>query len=263
MIVKKTSLLILCVVAAVFAIGCASPPKSGAPSDPNDSQVADDSDSEDPWEGFNRSMFWFNEKADIYVLRPVAVGWDWVMPDIVQTGFKNIYANFRFPIHFANNLFQAKPMEATRHLGRFLLNSTMGLGGMLDPASAIGLEARNEDFGQTLGYWGVPTGPYLVLPFLGPGSPRHTVGRVADTASQPVSYFVPFWASITIATPNVINTRARYIEEIDENRKTALDFYTFQRNAYMSYRENLVNNSQEDEATDTGGLDLYYYDEDE
>lgn len=260
---KKASIRIFCVVVAAFAVGCASTPDPGAPNDPSASQVADDSDSEDPWEGFNRSMFWFNEKADIYALRPVAVGWDWLMPQIVQTGFKNIFANIRFPVHFANNLFQAKPMEATRHLGRFLLNSTMGLGGMLDPATAIGLDARNEDFAQTLGYWGVPAGPYLVLPFIGPGSPRHTVGRAADTFSQPISYFVPFYIWAGVGATNVINTRARFIEEIDENRRTALDFYVFQRNAYMSYRENQVGDSEEDEETETGGIDLYYYEDDE
>lgn len=234
------------VLTMMFAVGCASSPNR---------------DPEDPWEGFNRSMFWFNEKADIYVLRPVAVGWDWMMPDLVQTGLRNMYANYGMPVSFLNNLLQAKPLEATRHLGRFLLNTTLGVGGLLTPADSLDLDPRQEDFGQTLGYWGVPPGPYLVLPFIGPGSPRHTAGRAADSASQPVNYFVPWYVTAGIAAPNVINTRARFIEEIDENRRSAVDFYVFQRNAYTSYRKNLVEDAEEDEETDKSGVDLYYYED--
>ncbi|MFQ5418206.1 MAG: VacJ family lipoprotein, partial [Myxococcota bacterium] len=245
------------VVLAVIAMGCASTAGPPEPPEPVDADSV-----WDPWEGFNRGMFWFNEKADIYVLRPAAVGWDFVLPDIVQTALTDIYANARFPIVFLNDLLQGKWVQASQDLGRFALNTTLGLGGSLDPAKEAGWEAHNEDFGQTLGYWGVPPGPYLVIPFLGPSNARDTLGRAADSATLVYPYFVVWYINAAITAPNVLNTRAQFIEEIDDDRRTALDFYAFQRNAYMDYRKNLVNDSEEDEE-ETGGEALYFFDEDE
>jgi phospholipid-binding lipoprotein MlaA len=243
----------------MLAVG-AAPPLAFA-EDASDPDVEfSDSGPNDPWQGFNRKIFWFNEKLDIYFLRPVAVGWDFVLPDLVQTSLRNIFSNVRFPVIFVNDLLQAKPIEATKDLGRFVLNTTVGVGGIWDPAKMIGLVGNNEDFGQTLGYWGVPPGPYLVLPFLGPSSPRDAVGLAADSAAQPYPYFIAWYISAAITATNVVNTRARYIEEIDENRRTALDFYAFQRNAYVSYRENLVNDREEDEEeSPTDGI--YYFED--
>jgi phospholipid-binding lipoprotein MlaA len=215
----------------------------------------------DPWEGFNRKIFWFNDKLDIYLLRPVAVGWDFVLPDLVQTGIRNVFQNARFPIIFLNDLLQAKPVEAGQDLGRFVVNTTVGIGGLWDPAKRIGLTGNNEDFGQTLGYWGVPPGPFLVLPILGASNPRDTVGLVADSATMVHPYFLVWYISAAITTTNLINTRARYIEEIDENRASALDFYAFQRNAYMALRENLVNDYQP--SADPQDDDLYYFEDEE
>ena len=215
----------------------------------------------DPWEGFNRKIFWFNEKVDIWVLRPVAVGWDFVLPEIVQTGIRNIFANVRFPVIFVNDLLQAKPLQAGEDLGRFLVNTTVGVGGIWDPARRIGLPGNNEDFGQTLGYWGVPTGPYLVLPLLGPSNPRDTVGLTVDSFTTAYPYYVAWYVTTAITAARVINTRARYIEEIDENRATALDFYALQRNAYTAFRENLVNDFQPSTEPETD--DLYYFEDEE
>jgi phospholipid-binding lipoprotein MlaA len=215
----------------------------------------------DPWEGFNRKIFWFNDKLDIYLLRPVAVGWDFVLPDLVQTGIRNVFQNARFPIIFLNDLLQAKPVEAGQDLGRFVVHTTVGIGGLWDPAKRIGLTGNNEDFGQTLGYWGVPPGPFLVLPILGASNPRDTVGLVADSATMVHPYFLVWYISAAITTTNLINTRARYIEEIDENRASALDFYAFQRNAYMALRENLVNDYQP--SADPQDDDLYYFEDEE
>jgi phospholipid-binding lipoprotein MlaA len=215
----------------------------------------------DPWEGFNRKIFWFNDKLDLYLLRPVAVGWDFVLPDLVQTGIRNVFQNARFPIIFLNDLLQAKPVEAGQDLGRFVVNTTVGIGGLWDPAKRIGLTGNNEDFGQTLGYWGVPPGPFLVLPILGASNPRDTVGLAADAATMVHPYFLVWYISAAITTTNLINTRARYIEEIDENRASALDFYAFQRNAYMALRENLVNDYQP--SADPQDDDLYYFEDEE
>jgi len=257
---RSKGLRFLAVLVVVSSIGCASNRKQTPADTGQGAPIASERDPGDPWEGFNRKMFWFNEKLDIHLLRPVAVGWDFVMPDMVQTGIRNVFTNVRFPITFANDLFQAKPFEASKELGRFVLNATLGLGGLLDPATAIGLETNNEDFGQTLGYWGVPPGPYLVMPFLGPSNPRDLVGFAADSASQPYPYFLAWYVNLALGATNVVNTRAHYIEEIDENRRTALDFYSFQRNAYVDFRQNLVNDRAETADAETDGL---YYFEDE
>ena len=240
----------------VLAVAIAAP--AMADSHANDT---DDSAPNDPWEGFNRGIFAFNEKLDIWFLRPVAIGWDTVVPDPIETGLRNVFSNARFPVIFVNNLLQGKPKAAGEDLGRFFLNTWLGVGGLFDPAKEIGLPGNNEDFGQTLGYWGVPAGPYLVLPFLGPSSPRDAVGIAADSATLVHPYFVVWYVSAAITATNVVNTRARYIEQIDEERQAALDFYSFQRNAYVSYRENLVNDREGD---DTDPADnLYFYDDEE
>ena len=221
----------------------------------------DADDLNDPWEGMNRGIFWFNEKTDKYFLEPFAKVWDFLLPDIAQRGLRNVADNARFPIIFANNLLQAKPVAAAEDVGRFVVNTTVGLAGLWDPAKHWGLEGNNEDFGQTLGYWGVPTGPYLVLPFLGPSSPRGAVGLAADSAAQVYPYFIPFWVSATITGTNLVNRRSLLIEEIRENRASAFDFYVFVRNAYVSYRRNLVNDEKESTEESTG--DLYYPVDDE
>lgn len=259
---RKDAIRILCAALASFAIGAATTAGPAFAVDGSDGDTeSDGSTPNDPWEGFNRGIFWFNEKVDIYFLRPVAVGWDFVMPDMVETAIKNVFTNIRFPIIFVNDLLQAKPIEAGEDLGRFLVNTTLGIVGIWDPAKEMGLVGNNEDFGQTLGYWGVPPGPYLVLPLLGPSSPRDAVGLAADSAAQPYPYFIVWYISAAMTATNVVNTRARYIEEIDENRKTALDYYSFQRNAYVSYRENLVKDREEDDEAPTDGL--YYFEEED
>jgi phospholipid-binding lipoprotein MlaA len=252
---QLVAIRILCAAIATFAVAAAAPAFADdadlydleLDSGQDDLEFAEfESGPRDPWGGFNRKIFWFNEKADIYVIRPVAVGWDFIMPDLVQTALRNFFSNIRFPVTFVNNILQAKPVEASEDLARFLANTTYGIAGFWDPAKSIGLPGHNEDFGQTLGYWGVPPGPFLMLPLLGPSSPRDTVGLVADSATQPYGYFLAWYISAAVTATNIINTRARYIEEIDENRRTALDFYSFQRNAYVSYRENQVKDRDQD-----------------
>jgi len=216
-----------------------------------------DPDPSDPWERMNRGTFRFNEGADRWVVEPVAKGVDYVMPDPVERSIRKFFDNSMFPIHFLNDLLQCKPVSAVEDLARFVVNTTIGIAGFFDPASHFGLEGNREDFGQTLGYWGVPPGPYLVLPILGPSSPRDTVGRVADSFTSVYSWFIPIWVSTAITSGNLLNQRSLALDTIAAERKAALDYYVAVRNAYLSYREDQVRDQEEDESD---AEDLYYLD---
>ena len=135
----------------------------------------------DPWEGFNRSMYRFNFYFDKYLFLPVVNGYEFVTPTFIQERISGVYNNLGEVRNLTNCLFQLKGTESLTTLGRFLTNSTLGLGGMFDPATSFGLERHDEDFGKTLGYWGAGSGPYLVLPVFGPSSVRDTGGLVVDT----------------------------------------------------------------------------------
>lgn len=138
-------------------------------------------DAGDPWEGMNRSVFEFNEGLDKYVAKPVAQGYQAVTPQIVDTGITNFFSNLEDVLIIVNDVFQLKPIQAASDTARFLVNSTVGLLGFFDVASHIGLPKHNEDLGQTLGYWGVGAGPYVMLPILGPSNVRDSFGRAGDS----------------------------------------------------------------------------------
>ncbi len=212
----------------------------------------------DPWEGFNRGIFRFNEAADRWLIEPVAKGLDFITPDPVERAIRKFFENSMFPVYFLNDLLQTKPVSAAEDLARFAINSTIGIAGFFDPASHFGIESGREDFGQTLGYWGVPPGPYLVLPILGPSNPRDTVGLVADSAARVYPFFVPIWVSTPINAGDLLNQRSLAIDAIAQEREAALDYYVAIRNAYTSYREDQVQDHEEDESDE--GDDLYYVD---
>jgi len=235
-----------------LAIGVAALAAGVAWADP-DTDAADG----DPWEKMNRGIFRFNEGADRWVIEPIVKGMDFVIPDPAERSIRRFFDNSMFPIRFLNNLLQCKPVSAVADLARFAVNISIGVAGFFDPASDLGLEGYEEDFGQTLGYWGVPTGPYLVLPFLGPSNPRDAVGLAADSATLVYPFFVPFWVSRTITLGNLLNWRSLKFDEIAAEREAALDYYVAVRSAYVSYRENQVSDSEEDESD---GDDLYYLD---
>ena len=234
--------VILGLACGVFSAAAAA--QDGGAYDDYDDVYFDESedagDSADPWQGVNRAFFSFNEGLDRWVLEPVAKGWDFVLPDFAQRAIRNAFDHVRFPIHFSNNLLQAKPADAGRDVARFLVNTTVGIGGLMDPASTIGLPASNEDFGQTLGVWGVPTGPYLMLPVFGPSNVRDGVGLVVDTSMNVASYYVPIYATVGLTVGNTVNRRSMVIEELAAERRAALDFYEAVRSAYTQYREALV-----------------------
>ncbi|KAB0663822.1 VacJ family lipoprotein [Oryzomonas japonica] len=135
----------------------------------------------DPWEGFNRSMYRFNFYFDKYLFLPVVTGYEFITPTFLQKRISSFYNNIGEVKSLTNSLFQLKGVESATTLGRFVTNSTLGLGGLFDPATSFGLERHDEDFGKTLGYWGVDSGPYLVLPIFGPSSVRDAGGLAVDT----------------------------------------------------------------------------------
>src|SRR5262249_15360199 len=159
---------------------------------------AEDEHERDPWEGFNRAMFNFNEGLDRWVLEPVAKGYDFITPHELQRCFRNFFLNLRVPIESVNGLLQGKPVQGASDVGRFTVNTTLGLAGFLDPATYFGLERHEEDFGQTLGVWGVPNGPYLVIPLIGPSTVRDTGGLAVDSMLSPGGYYLD--AAVTVGS---------------------------------------------------------------
>jgi phospholipid-binding lipoprotein MlaA len=194
----------------------------------------------DPWQGVNRKIFSFNESLDQWVLEPVAKGWDCVTPKPVSNSISNFFGNLRFPIDLANNLLQGKPIEGAKVIGRFTINTTLGAGGFLDPASDLGLGPQTEDFGQTLGVWGVGPGPYLVLPVLGASTLRDAPALGVDAVTAITPFFIDTWILVGARVIDVVNTRARFLKEVDEARASSLDFYVFVRNAYLQRRQALI-----------------------
>ncbi len=194
----------------------------------------------DPIEGFNRAMFGFNEVLDKAVIRPVALGYDTVLPRPVQTGVVNFFANIADVFIGVNNLIQGKPAEAVSDGGRFLLNTTIGVLGIFDVASYMGLEKHEEDFGQSFGRWGVGNGAYVVVPFFGPRTARDAIGLVFDVYADPVANvgYVP--TRNTLVAVRVTSDRAELLKADKIVEEAALDKYSYVRDAYLQRRRNLV-----------------------
>ncbi len=191
----------------------------------------------DPWEGYNRAVFKFNDTLDFYVLRPVATGYVRVMPDPLERGVSNFFNNVGEIKTITNSLFQLKFKQAGLDSTRFLVNTTVGLFGFIDIGSRIGLEKHDEDFGQTLGYWGVPSGPYFVLPLLGPNTVRDTGGMFPDYYLSPYRAIDYDLTSYSVRAMEVLDLRASLLEV---EKLVAGDRYTFFRNAYLQRRDFLV-----------------------
>ena len=195
----------------------------------------------DPWEGFNRAMFNFNDALDRAILKPVAQGYRYVMPDIAERGVHNFFENLGDVVTMVNNLLQLKPVEAVQDLSRVVINTTIGIGGLIDVASAMDIPKHDEDFGQTLGAWGVDSGPYLVLPLLGPSSLRDGVGRIPDTMIDPLNQVADDETRTALWVGKVIDKRADLLKR--ESVITG-DRYIFIRDAYLQKREFDVNDGR-------------------
>lgn len=194
---------------------------------------------DDPYEEVNRSVFYFNEGLDDYVGEPVSSAYDFITPNFVQTGIGNFFNNLKDINVILNDLMQGKLLQAGEDTGRFLLNTSAGLGGILDIATQVGLEKHDEDFAQTLGVWGVPKGPYLVLPIVGPATSRGVPGMVFDAAANPATY-IP----IPIRSLEMLNLRAKAAGTLKIIDEGALDPYLFTRESFLQSREHLVTDGE-------------------
>jgi phospholipid-binding lipoprotein MlaA len=193
---------------------------------------------DDPWEGFNEKMFWFNrEVLDRYILKPVATAWDFVFPDPVQRGVHNFFDNLAVVRRVVNNTLQLKLTGAGTELTRFTINSTIGLVGFFDVAKdAFGIEQRDEDTGQTFGVWGMGPGPYLVLPLLPPLTVRDGIGYAFDIAMTPYIYFIPWYANFGGTATNIVNERSLNLDRFERVAESTVDLYGAVRNAYLQRR---------------------------
>ncbi len=193
-------------------------------------------DSRDPWEGYNRKVWRFNEAVDQAVLQPVARGYQAAVPGLVRVGVGNFFGNISDVWSFVNNALQLKPRESIHSLARVGINTTVGLLGLIDVASNVDLPRHRQDFGQTLGVWGLPSGPYLVLPLLGPSTVRDTVALPVDRQGDLVSRVQDSPARLGLTGLRVVNLRADVLQAGQVLEGAALDKYTFVRDAYMQRR---------------------------
>lgn len=221
----RASVRVLAAAAAIAALtGCASTA----------------SNPQDPLEGYNRAVFTFNDAVDRTVLKPTATAYKNTLPSFMQTGVNNFFGNLSDAWSAVNNLLQGKGQAGMGDVTRVAVNSTFGIFGLLDIASEAGIPKHNEDFGQTLGTWGVPSGPYLMLPLLGPSTVRDTAALPADFAGDPWSYKEPVnWRNIGSAV-RVVDKRATLLEASSLLEDAALDRYEFIRDGYMQRRQSQV-----------------------
>src|SRR6202163_1813304 len=198
---------------------------------------------QDPWESWNRGVYKFNDVLDRAVAKPVARTYVKVVPQPIRTGVTNFFANLDTPTVMINDALQGKFLAAANDLGRFALNNTVGLGGILDPASSAGLARNNEDFGQTLGKWGVHPGPFVELPVLGPSDLRDAPSKVVDSYTNPRQYIHNSYVKYGLWLPALVDTRARLLP-LDETLKNVYDPYAFIRDAYLQRRAYLVSDGK-------------------
>src|SRR5687767_8700695 len=196
---------------------------------------------QDPFESFNRGVYSFNDGVDRAILKPVAQAYRAVLPQFVRSSVSNFFGNINDIITALNNLLQGKFTTAYTDFGRVAINSTIGVLGLFDVASEAGIEKHEEDFGQTLGWWGMGNGPFIMLPFLGPSTGRDAVGRIADYLTDPVTYVDPTRAHNQIYGVRIVNRRSELLDASTVLETAALDPYEFVRDAYLQRRRNLIN----------------------
>ena len=216
----KSSILIA--VAASFAVGSAQ-------AQPND-----------PLEPVNRAIFSFNDALDRAVLAPVARGYQAVVPELARQGVSNFFGNFGDGWSAINQLLQGKGEAAATMTMRVATNTLFGIGGLFDVASDLGMERQSEDFGQTLGWWGMPAGPYVVWPLFGPSTVRDSLGRPLDMAWSPSAAVNDSTVGVSLSVLSLVDTRANLLSATRVLDDIALDKYSFVRDAYVARRRNLV-----------------------
>lgn len=226
-------------ICAALVVGCATPPE-----DPI--ERAEFEELNDPLEPTNRGIFEFNQAVDEAVLKPVAKGYRAALPAEARDSLRNFFNNVESPVIFFNDVLQGEGGRAAETAMRFFVNSTAGFFGFFDVAAEYGLDRHGEDFGQTLAVWGVDSGPYLMLPILGPSNVRDTVGKVADRFMNPFTYLAAnndmTMASMGANALDGVDTRSRHIEELEDIEATALDLYATIRSLYRQNREGEIRN---------------------
>jgi phospholipid-binding lipoprotein MlaA len=225
----RTCGLVLMLAASVLLQGCASTQPLSAAADPRD-----------PWESWNRRVHVFNDKVDIAVAKPVAQAYVNVVPSFVRTGVGNFLNNLSDVWTLTNAVLQLKPQAAVETFARIQFNTVLGLGGLIDIASEMRLPHHREDFGQTLGRWGVPAGPYVVLPLLGPSTVRDTASLGADMGADIPGQIFDRNTARSLQGLRLVDTRASLLQTVDAMRAASLDSYTFVRDAYLQKRLNDV-----------------------
>ena len=215
----------------VLLASCAS-----APPGPSDAQ----DDTNDQYENVNRVIFDANMSIDKYFFEPVAEGYRWVLPTPVRTGISNVLQNLKSPLIFANDLLEGNPERAGQTFGRFLMNTVLGLGGIMDVGTSAKIPYHDADFGMTLAVWGVGSGPYLVLPLLNSSNPRDGIAYGLESFADPVSIELDAHhlsdLSYTRFGVGLVSARANHIEDIDELKRSSLDFYATVRSLYWQDR---------------------------
>ena len=234
------------VLLALILPGCATRPNTSQPG------VAEEEDFNDPLEDTNRAIFDFNQMVDRNVLVPVAKAYRTVLPDVVRDSLRDFLHNLRAPLIFANDALQGDFERAGETFARFTLNSTLGVGGLIDVAGRWGqLPYHEQDLGVTFGVWGVPEGPYLVVPVLGPSNPRDLSGQVAEGFGDPFNYIVTgnpytlYWIPFVRGGVSGIDQRSRYIETLADIERTSLDYYATIRSLYRQRRAALIRGEKE------------------
>ena len=240
---NQFSVLVVLLICVGLVTGCASAP------DPSDTEAyAEWEEINDPLEPMNRGFFTFNRGLDTLILKPLAVMYKEFLPPPFQRGIHNFLDNAKTPVVLANNLLKTDMPAAGNTLSRFLVNTTLGVGGLGDPATDLGLERKSDDFGKTLAVWGVGEGPYLMLPILGPSNPRDASGMIVDSLIlDPIGLLgalgndklFPYSMARTVLT--AVDTRSRFIDELDEVEKTSLDFYAAVRSLHRQNRRGEIN----------------------
>jgi phospholipid-binding lipoprotein MlaA len=221
----KRQLSQIALAASLLLVGCASAPTANP---------------KDPWEPMNRSVASFNDKVDDNVLKPLATGYRNVVPDLIQTGVRNVFNNFADMLSTINSALQLKPLNTVELIGRVVVNTVFGIYGIFDVASYIKLERHPEDFGQTLGYWGVPNGPYLVLPLFGPSTLRDGASLPIDFAVSPTQFVNDIPTRNQVFTLRLVSKRAELLKSGNMLEQASIDKYSFTRDAYLQYRRSQI-----------------------
>jgi phospholipid-binding lipoprotein MlaA len=249
--------LLLLVLLALPLANCATAPEGDAEA------MLRYEEANDPMEPWNRGVLEFNRGFDDFVLRPIAVVYRHILPDVVRERIHLFLMNLRTPVILANDLMQGEPERAGETLGRFVINSTVGVGGLFDVATEWGLEPHNEDFGQTLAVWGAGEGPYLMLPFFGPSNPRDATGIVVDIFLDPLNYLLDDKYLIARTGTRIVDERERNIENLDNLEATSIDFYAALRSLYRQYRDNEVRNGSLPPPLPIPGISIERYHDDD